>query len=195
MADKNNGFAWQKLDWDKKVNICMQGIDHEDSWLATYVLIFIALEAMFFAVIFSIKPDFYLSLFVAALGILIAVIFVCLFKRRGDYIDHWGAELYDLWGQVENVAGVNALEIREHYKGCEERKARGYRAIILGYGWHGHYIGSEEERKGKFGWLRVIIKRKGWLQPFKSPRWVFGTLMPFLVIVVWVVVMVVIEKS
>lgn len=182
MIDKNESSVWQKLYWDKKVEICMQGIDHEDHWLATLVVIFIALEAMFFAVIFSIEPCFYLNLIITILGSLVAVLFMRLFKRRGDYIDNWGAKLYDLWNEV------GASELRKHYEGCAKRKNRGWVAIILGWDWFGRYTGSEQERKRKFGWLRVIIKRKGWLQPLWSPRWVLTMLMPFLVILVWIVV-------
>ncbi len=189
MIDKNAGSVWQKLDWDKKIEICMQGIDHEDHWLTTLVVIFIALEAMFFAFIFSMKPCFDLKLTIAILGSLVAVVFMRLFKRRGDYIDHWGTELYDLWEQVEDVAGFNASELREHYKGCIERRKRSCFTIIRGWGWLGCYIGSEKERKGKIGWLRKIRKRKGWFQPLKSPRWVLVTLMPSLVIIAWIVVL------
>jgi hypothetical protein len=196
MTDKKKGSVWQKLDWAKKVEICMQGIDHEDTLLITFVLIFIALEAMFFAVIFNMKLCFCLNLIIAVLGILVAVQFAYFFKRRGDYVDNWGTILYELWNEAslmeEKESGVRlgASEFVKHYEGCMERKKRGSLATIFGWKWFGLYSGSKEERKGKFGWLAVIRKRKGWFQPLKSPRWMLVPLMPFLVILVWVLVMV-----
>ncbi len=55
MTDKkvNNNSTWQNLDWEKKVQICQQGIANQDALLYASVVIFIALEAMFFSVIFS----------------------------------------------------------------------------------------------------------------------------------------------
>ena len=194
MHNKNNGSVWQKLDWDKKVEICMQGIYHEDSLLITFVLIFIALEAMFFAVVFNMKSCFWLNITLAITGILVAIYFMYILKKREDYVDHWGTILYHLWQETsrtgENESGVSASELVRQYEGCMERNKRRWPSIIFGWGWRGFCSGNEKNKKGKFGWLNVIRKRKRWLQPLWSPRWLLVTLMPFLVILGWVVIMV-----
>jgi len=168
MTDNNKGRVWQNLDWAKKVGICMQGIDHEDSLLTTFVVIFIALEAMFFAVVFSMKLSFCFNLIIAILAILVAGNFAYLFKRRGDYVDHWGAILYALWKGAflieESESEVSASELMKHYEGCFERRKRGRFAIIFGWGSLGCRL--------------------------KSPRLCITTFTPILVILVWIVIVI-----
>ena len=146
----------------------MQGIDHEDSLLTNFVVIFIALQAMFFAVVFSMKLSFCFNLVIAVLAILVAFYFAYLFKRRGVYTDHWGAILYALWKEAfllaEGKSELGVSDLMKHYEGCFERSKRGRFAIIFGWGSLGGRL--------------------------KSPRLCIATFTPILVILVWIVIVV-----
>ena len=50
----NDDSTWQNLDWDKKVSICNQSIANEDTLSLTLVIMFIALEAMLFTILFAV---------------------------------------------------------------------------------------------------------------------------------------------
>jgi hypothetical protein len=165
----NNNRTWQNLDWEKKVTICQQGISHGDNLLFTYVVIFIALEAIFFATVFNIGSPCW-RIVVASLGILVSIYFILVFKWRGDDVDRWGAVLHSLWKEVQNkhedVSGVRAEDFVRHYKGCVERKNRGWKAIF-------------------FGWCTPCERMKYY---FRSTRRFMTICTPLLVIVVWVVI-------
>ena len=54
-SKENENQKWQKLEWEKKVTICNQGIANEDSLLLTWVIMFIALEAILFTILEFLK--------------------------------------------------------------------------------------------------------------------------------------------
>ena len=89
MAD-NKESVWQSLEWARKVELCEHGIANEDSLLHTYMVIFIALEAMFFAIVFSVELWWWLNIVIAFLAILLAVVFIFILLRRGEAVDRWG---------------------------------------------------------------------------------------------------------
>ena len=75
----DNKDEWNNLSWKDKVQICQQGIAHEDTLLFTYVVIFIGLEALFLTAIFSgILPPC-AKFVVIIFGFFIALYFICIF--------------------------------------------------------------------------------------------------------------------
>jgi len=172
MTSSNEKSEWQKLDWEKKVAICQQGAAHEDSLLITYVVIFIALEAMFFAAFFNLKPPSPWNIVIAALGIVVAIECMYIFYRRGKCVDVYATVLRALWQDIpedEVLAKVEDFEvkakcIKEIYgSSCAKRLAKGWRGTFC-------------------GWLP-------WCEWFKhfhtSPRRFLTKFMPVLVIVIW----------
>jgi hypothetical protein len=171
---------WRELHWKEKIQICQQGISGEDSLLVSYVVIFVAIEAIFAALVISqtLCPES--SRTIAVLGIALTIIFIFVCKRRGDAIDRWGAILYKLWKEVPGdevlnnnlpeISGkaiVQAKDIAKDYKGCVERLRRGWTAIIC-------------------GWPPCSDKCKSF---FKSARRLTIVFCPVLVIVMWVLVL------
>ena len=164
MADSNG--LWQSLNWEKRLAISEQGIANEDSLLHTYVIIFIALQAMLFGILIAKGWGQWWSALIAFIGIGIALWFMYLFENRGNTVDLWGEILYGLWGEA------GKQELAERYKGCwrrrENRKKRCGRLINI-VGW-----GSVFERK-RYG----------------SARRVITTFMPLILVIVWILVTVV----
>jgi len=184
MTSSSKDNEWQKLSWAEKVQICQQRIAQEDSLLIAYVIIFIAIQAMFLAVILSsnIVMPCWLGITIPSLGILVAINFALVCKRRGDMVDRWSVVFYSLWKKVprdEVIATsitlkgkqlvVKAKDIGEDYKGCVER---------LKGGWKPNF----------FGWGRVFDRLKFWL---KSGRRLVTIFTPLLVIIMWVFIIVV----
>jgi hypothetical protein len=187
MADSggNDKSEWEKLCWKEKVQICQQGISGEDSLLISYVVIFVALEATFAALVISQVLCSGSSQAIAVLGIALAVIFILVCKRRGDIVDRWGAILYKLWKEVpgdemldkssnlpkgvgeEEEALVKAEKIVKDYGGCRRRLQGGWKAILC-------------------GWSPCHEKRKLF---FKSARRLTIVFCPVLVIVMWALVL------
>ena len=182
MTSISEKSEWQKLSWKEKVQICQQDIAKEDSLLISYVVIFVGVEAILAAVVLGniLSPSFDKT--IAALGILLAVIFALVCKRRSDLVDSWGAILYQLWNELpadeelnrnENLprlsgkAVIKAKDIAEDCEGCVERLKGGWKVIILGY--------SPRRKALKF-WL-------------KSARRLIIVLCPTLVIVMWALIL------
>ena len=181
MASVSEDSEWRKLSWAEKVQICQQRISQDDSLLIAYVVIFIGLEAMFFAVMFSsnIVMPCWLSKTVPALGILVAINYMLVCKHRGDAIDRWSVIFYTLWRQVppdETIAiielnknlVVKAKDIGKGYEGCVERLKGGWKAIF-------------------FGWGRRRDGLKFWL---KSAHRLVTISTPILVIIIWIFIFV-----
>ena len=169
----NNNSTWQNLDWEKKVQICQQGITNQDALLYASVVIFIALEAMFFSVIFSNinLPPWMNNIVVPALGIVVAGFFVVIFKRRGDSINRWGIILHKLWQEIEekNISGVLKQELLKHYYASKNWRQKGWCGVWLGWGpW--------------CAWLKNY---------FVSTRRFIILFTPILVILMWIVIIVV----
>ena len=103
--------------------------------------------------------------------------------------------MHVLWAQVGATKVIElekgVLELAEHHKGSMERRKRGRKAAFLGWGWFGRYKGSEERRKGKFGWLYSVLRREERLGPLRSARWLLVTLTPILVSLGWILIIVV----
>jgi len=169
VTSKSEESEWQRLSWAEKVQICQQGIAHEDSLLTTHVLIFIALEAMFFALVFSIELGLLFNIIITILAIYVAVLFIKISKKRGDYVDCWGAILYALWKELgeEDISRVKASEIAKHYEGCCDRRKRSSKEIIFGWG-------SCKEKLQYFFWETV--------------RRFMTTFTPILVILAWIII-------
>jgi len=185
MTSISEDSEWRKLSWAEKVQICQQRIAQEDSLLIAYVVIFIGLEAIFFAAMLSsnIVMPCWLGKTVPALGILVAINFALVCKRRGDMVDRWSVVFYSLWKKVpddEVIATsitlkgkqlVKAKDIGEDYKGCVERLKGGWR------GWKPNF----------FGWGRLFDRLKFWL---KSGRRLVTIFTPLLVIIIWILILV-----
>jgi len=184
MTGNSEDSEWQKLSWAEKVQICQQRIAQEDSLLIAYVVIFIGIEAMFFAFMLSsnIVMPYWLGKIIPALGILVAINFALVCKRRGDMIDRWSVVFYSVWKKVpddETIASiclnknlvVKAKDIGEDYKGCVERltgRWRGWKPII-------------------FGWGRKRDRLKFCL---KSARRLVTIFTPILVIMIWIFILI-----
>jgi len=184
MTGKSEDSEWQKLSWAEKVQICQQRIANEDSLLIAYVVIFIGIEAMFFAFMLSnnIVMPCWLGKIIPALGILVAINFALVCKRRGDAVDRWSVIFYTLWSQVppdETIAiielnknlVVKAKDIGKDYEGCVERLKGGWR------GW----------KPIISGWGRKRDRLKFWPQ---SARRLVTIFTPFLVIIIWIFILV-----
>ena len=159
---KVNNNKWQNLNWEKKVQICQQGIANQDSLLHTYVVIFIALQAMLFVAVFSEGWGQWWSIPIAVMAIGLAILFARLFELRGNAVDRWGEILYALWDE----AGES--ELAAYHKGSVEKR---------------------ERRREKFGRF-LIFKGWGLFGRFNSARWMLITLMPSVLVVVWILMMV-----
>ncbi len=159
MADNKNS-EWQKLDWATKVQICEQGRASENHLLHTYVVIFIALEAMLFAIMIAKGWGHSWSIPIPILGMVFAVWFACLFVSRGIRVGRWEELLTNLWLEADKS------KLAEHYKGAVERRKRrvkhGIIALFLGWGW------------GRF----------------KSAHWVLVTVVPLAMFFLWVLVII-----
>ena len=168
----NDNGTWQNLDWEKKVAICQQAIANQDALLYASVVIFIALEAMFFSVIFSdINLPPWMNETVPALGIVVAVCFMFIFKRRGDSINRWGTILHKLWQEVkgEKISGVPKQELLKHYCASKKWRQKGWRGVWL-------------------GWRPF----RTWLENyFVSTRRFIILFTPILVILMWIVIIVI----
>ncbi len=166
MTGKSEGSEWQKLTWAEKVQICQQGIANEDSWLHTYVVIFIALQAMFFAIVFNLELHWGWLIVIAIVAISVAIWFIYKFYVRGDAVDRWGEIMHGLFEEVGKLELSAQPEFLKHYKGSPERRAR---------------------KRKKCGWFFVIF---GWgKNPWNwinSARRVLGTYTPLLVCFAWI---------
>jgi len=158
--------VWKDLDWAKKVQICQEFLADEDSWLHTYVVIFIALQVMFFAIVFGLKLHLWGVIAIAIVAILVAIWFIYIFYVRGNAVDRWGEIMYKLFTEVDQQELPAQPELLKHYKGSLERR---------------------ERKRKKCGWLYVIF---GWgCNPWnwiKSARRVLGTYTPLLACFAWI---------
>ncbi len=172
----NKNSTWQNLDWEKKVTICNQGIANEDSLLLTWVIMFIALEAILFTILIGVGWGQCWSIGLTISGVLFVISYMCLFVVRGSRVNLWGEMLYRL------LEEAGQQDLAEHYKGCAER--RGKRKEKCGrwkviFGWC-----DKDENVGRF-------KRKiSWFRCFKSTRRWFTTFIPLIIVIVWIVLMV-----
>ncbi|MBI2851302.1 MAG: hypothetical protein HYX80_09765 [Chloroflexi bacterium] len=169
MTSKNEISEWQKLSWAEKLQICQSGEAQEDSLLHTYVTIFIAIEAMFFALVFGLALSLSWLVVITILAILVAIWFMHVFYQRGKGVDRWGALLYGLYKD----ASMN--EFKDYYYGCFKR---------------------EELMGTKHGWFLIIFgwsdgKWWSWFKSFTSARRVCVTYTPILVIIGWIVLILV----
>ncbi len=168
MTDKSG--VWKDLDWEKKVQICQQFSADEDSWLHTYVVIFIALQAMFFTIALGLKlpPEWVTT--IAIVAILVAIWFIYIFYVRGNAVDRWGEIIYKLFMEVDQQEFPAQPELLKHYKGSPERRGM---------------------KRKKCGWFYIIF---GWgCNPWnwiKSARRVLGTYTPLLVCFAWIFIVI-----
>lgn len=178
MADNNNGL-WQKLGWEKRVTISQQGIAQEDSLLHTYVVLFIAVEAMLFATLIAKGWGDLWSIIIAVLGIGLAIIFMFILEKRGNAVDRWGEILSQLWGEAERE------EFANHYKGCVKR--REIRQKRCGKFWV--FVGWRGKGKKRYGILRVLFGWEGHFERFKSTRRLLVFFVPLIVMILWILIM------
>jgi hypothetical protein len=158
---------WRKLDWATKVKLCEQGRANENSLLHNYYVIFIAVETILFAAVFSIGYPRLWGGFIGLLGLFLAILWAHVCELRGNAVDRWEEILASLWREIES-SELGVSELADHYKGAVERRRKrrdGGRRAIFFWGWGG-------------------IRR------FLSARWVFTSFIPFLVVCVWVWVIV-----
>jgi hypothetical protein len=182
----NQYSAWHNLTWKEKMDICQQGVSQEDSLLSTYVTIYIALEAMFFAIVLTLGLSWWLTLIIGLLALGVSFLFVRIFLRRGDAVDRWEEIMCNLWEQAANAAELpleknTCIEFVNHYKGSRERRNRGKWSNFWGWRWWIKISENDEKEQGKFEWFSQISKRKVMLGPFVSARWILVTLMPLMV--------------
>jgi len=166
MADskENENQKWQKLEWEKKVTICNQGIANEDSLLLTLVIMFLAFEAILFTILIGVGWGQCWSIILAVFGVGLVIPYVYFFEVRGNAVDLWGEMLHGLWEEADQQ------ELAQYYKGCVERRSK---------------------RQEKRGWWKVII---GWghlftIGRFKSTRRWFTTFVPIILVIIWVLLM------
>ena len=188
MTSNSGDCEWQKLPWAEKVHICQRGIAHEDTLLITYVVIFIALEAMFFAV-FGV-PASYIKITSSILGILVAIRFVCIFKKAGDAVDRWGTILHDLWEELNEQelckSGVKTSEfVKAHQPSVEKwnrrKRIKGWLEII--FFWWDNKCPDAKSNCLMIRWLKI-----GWCNISAivgSRRRMMTTCTPLLVIAAW----------
>ena len=163
---------WQELSWAENIQICQQGEAQEDSLLHTYVTIFIALEGMFFTLVFTLALSPYLLITIAIVAIVVTIGFIYFFYKRGKGIDAWGSRLYELFKKE------GMKEFEDYYYGCFKRKE------LIGRKW---------------GWFHIIFgwgegkwwKRWNWFKSFKSARRAVTTYMPILVIMAWILILII----
>jgi hypothetical protein len=169
MVDDKNKDGWQNLSWKEKVQICQQGAAHEDNLLSTYVTLFIAIEAMFFAFVLSVNLVCWLNIIIAGLAIYFTLRFVRIFHKSGCKVDHWGKILYSLWTEVgDNDSDL--LDIAKVYTGCVDRSVKNWKNIIFGWG-------TRREKLYYFFWGYA--------------RRLITTFIPIIVIVSWIVVIII----
>jgi hypothetical protein len=194
MASEDNKNEWENLKWKEKVQICQQGIAAEDSLLISYVVIFVALEATFAAFVISKLLCLEFDIAISVLGIVLAIIFMLVCKRRGDIVDRWGSALYSLWDwdkvpddtisvnvKLKYSKAILAKAIREDYEGCMERLNIGWKAIFCGW------PTNEKHESPLKSWSRLTQGRSKFL--FTSARRLTIAFCPILVIVVWTFVL------
>ena len=165
MTDNNNG-VWQNLPWEQKVQICEQGRASENHLLHTYVVTFIALEAMLFAILITKGWHQWWSIIITVIGIGLSCLWAYLFETRADSVDRWEVELHKLWLEV-GKSEPTASELAKHYSGSVERR----------------------ERRRKNRW--APFWSLGSAGRFISARWVVIAATPLVFAIVWILVMVV----
>jgi hypothetical protein len=197
MADSDNRRdTWQFLSWQEKMTICQQSVSQEDSLLSTYVTIYLAIEAMFFAIVLTTSISMCLTIIVGLIAIGVSYLFIQAFLRRGDAVDRWEVIIRELWSQACQSAETTTdldmcQEMMEHYTGSLGRRARKRWANFWGWNWLGSYSGTLKNKRRKSGWLFSIMQRKGRLGPIKSARWMLITFLPLMICVGWVIVFVI----
>ncbi len=170
MTSSSEDSEWQRLSWAEKVQICQQGVAHEDTLLITYIVIFIGLEALFFASVFSMKLPLCVNIIIAGLGIAVAFEFMYIFYRRGKCVDVYSAVLRALWQDIpedEALAEVEGFKVKarcitEIYgSSCAKRLKGGCRATFWGWGpcreWFKHFFTSPRRFHTKFMPVLVIV--------------------------------------
>jgi len=170
VTSSSEDSEWQKLSWEKKVQICQQGISHEDSLFIAYVVIFIGLEAIFATVVVSRILSSWFNVAIAVMGILVAFEFMYIFYRRGKFVDVYATVLRALWQGIpedEVLAKVEDFEVKakcvtEIYGlSCARRLKGGCRATFCGWGpfreWFKHFFTSPRRFPTKFLPVLVIV--------------------------------------
>jgi hypothetical protein len=196
----NNKDAWKRLPWKEKVQICQQGIAHEDTLLLTFIVIFIGLEALFFTVVVTDKLGKCVDIAIAAIGILVAIRFVHIFVKAGNAIDRWGMMLHDLWdelnGQYLCKSGVKASEFVELHKPSVKRREIGRKKCgcwKIVFGWWvmscSEFKCKYRKEKSKCEKIKLIFRFvTGCFPTLKSRRRMMTTCTPFLVIFAWALI-------
>lgn len=169
MTKEDNPVDWQKLDWQVKMQICQRGMVHEESLLNTYVTLFIAVEAMFFAFVLGVNLVNWLNIIIAIIGILVTIRFAKTFYDRGKQVDLWGALIYNLLQKID-ADNHTLLQITDRYEGCSVRITKDWKSIVFGWG-------TISERLKHFFW--------GYARRLKT------TLIPFIVILSWTIVIII----
>jgi hypothetical protein len=124
---------WKNLTWKEKMGICQKGISHEDSILLTYVTLFVAIEALFFACILSANLIWWFNIIISLVAIVLTVRFVMTFYRRGYHVDLWGSLISELWNEVD-TDNETIKKISQRYKVCTERINSNWKTVILNWG-------------------------------------------------------------
>jgi hypothetical protein len=157
---------WQEASWSEKVGICQRGMSQQDSIGLTHTTIYISLEALLFAFVFTgdLTDSYIFIVIIAILGIIISLLFSCFFHKRANHSDKYGESLYYLF--IEQ--GRN--DLAEPYKGCFERK--------------------NKIREKHWNWWFQIVVGWGW-NPLKwfTPRRFICTYTPLLIIIAWITIL------
>jgi hypothetical protein len=187
----NDGNEWQKLTWSEKIQISQQRIAQEDSLLIAYAVIFIGLEAIFFAAIFTgsnIMPH-WLKCTIPAFGIFLAIVFAIVCKRRGDMVDRWSFVFSSLWKIVPHSYVIAAGS-------TNKEKKLDIKAEDIGKDYEGSI---ERLRGGLWGWVPNIA---GWptlsdrlKNLFQSGRRFTVIITPILVIITWAFILYLVNDS
>ncbi|OGN99263.1 MAG: hypothetical protein A2Y89_03465 [Chloroflexi bacterium RBG_13_51_18] len=164
---------WKDLAWETKVQISEQSRANENDQLQNYRLIFIAIEAILFAVVFgAVWKYLVIVIFVAILGILLTVIWWHVTRLRGEAVDRWEKLLYELWVKVR------LTELKSWEKKLISQLKRRYK---------GGAIRWEKKQHLKSRNTRMEFKAR---EIVLSARWWLSTVLPFLTVIAWIAVLI-----
>jgi len=157
----NKGDTWKELNWGDKVSICEKARASENYLLHVYILTVMAIQAVLFALLVKFwgQPA---AGFLALPGIGVAVYWAFVAESRGNKVDIWEEELYKMWEETSQPGSFSS-EIVEHYKGAADRRDKRKRDNLATF-------------KGWGRWHR-----------FTSARWIFVTVAPSFLILLWIV--------
>lgn len=159
----DNRDQWKKLAWETKVSICEQARASENYLLHAYIVTFMAIQAVsfaLFAAFWNVTP--LLRFIIPFVGIMFAALWAYMAESRGNKVDLWEEMLNGLWEETSQAGSVSS-EVVGRYKGAAERRQK-----------------READRLATF-WGWGCIKGR-----FKSARWIFVMFFPSFLTLIWI---------